>query len=173
MLFKHISSKLEGEESNKLDNFCLVEKWRKIERPLGPGSKVLRVWLAWGQDNTEVKLVVKRNVSATQSGPALEPARVRRKRSKMVKKADTVHPRYVPDCSVIINQRVESFIISRTLMEEKEKCKDSIQKLMKIIITQGNPEIISILSASAYLALSCRKYNSDPAGGFEGEGGGH
>ena len=143
MLFKHISSKVEGEETggNKVDNFCLVEKWRKIERPLGSSSKVLRVWLAWGEDKTEVKLVVKRNISALQSGGHLETPRVKRKRSKMVKKADTVHPRYVGDCSVLMNQSVESsLIISRTLMEEKEKCKDSIQKLMKIIITQGNPE---------------------------------
>lgn len=143
MLFKHISSKVEGEETggNKVDNFCLVEKWRKIERPLGSSSKVLRVWLAWGEDKTEVKLVVKRNISALQSGGHLETPRVKRKRSKMVKKADTVHPRYVRDCSVLMNQSLESsLIISRTLMEEKEKCKDSIQKLMKIIITQGNPE---------------------------------
>ena len=143
MLFQHISSKLEG-ETNKVENFCLVEKWRKIERPLGESSKVLRVWLAWGEDKTEVKLVVKRNVSALEtSGPQLETTRVKRKRSKMVKKADTVHPRYVRDCSVLMNQSLESsLIISRTLMEEKEKCKDSIQKLMKIIITQGNPETI-------------------------------
>ena len=96
MLFQHISSKLEGErESNKVENFCLVEKWRKIERPLGQSSKVLRVWLAWGEDKTEVKLVVKRNISGLESGAQLEGqgARVRRKRSKMVKKADTVHPR--------------------------------------------------------------------------------
>ena len=138
MLFQHISSKLEG-ETNKVENFCLVEKWRKIERPLGESSKVLRVWLAWGEDKTEVKLVVKRNVSALEtSGPQLETTRVKRKRSKMVKKADTVHPRYVRDCSVMTGS-VESFIIFRTLMVEKEKCKDSIQKLMKIIITQGNP----------------------------------
>ena len=99
MLFKHISSKLEGEAS-KVENFCLVEKWRKIERPLGQSSKVLRVWLAWGEDKTEVKLVVKRNVSAPEAGPHLETPRVKRKRSKMVKKADTVHPRYVRDFSV-------------------------------------------------------------------------
>ena len=94
MLFKHISSRLEG-ESSKTENFCLVEKWRKIERPLGSSTKVLRVWLAWGEDKTEVKLVVKRNISGLESGAQLEGqgARVRRKRSKMVKKADTVHPR--------------------------------------------------------------------------------
>ena len=99
MLFKHISSKLEGEGS-KVENFCLVEKWRKIERPLGDSSKVLRVWLAWGEDKTEVKLVVKRNISALEAGTHLETPRVKRKRSKMVKKADTVHPRYVKGFSV-------------------------------------------------------------------------
>ena len=94
MLFKHISSRLEGETS-KTENFCLVEKWRKIERPLGLHSKVLRVWMAWGEDKTEVKLVVKRNISVPETGGSLElpGCRVRRKRSKMVKKADTVHPR--------------------------------------------------------------------------------
>ena len=101
-MFKHISSKVEGEETggNKVDNFCLVEKWRKIERPLGSSSKVLRVWLAWGEDKTEVKLVVKRNVSVLEAESHLETPRVKRKRSKMVKKADTVHPRYVRYFSV-------------------------------------------------------------------------
>ena len=94
MLFKHISSRLEG-ESSKTENFCLVEKWRKIERPLGSSTKVLRVWLAWGEDKTEVKLVVKRNISGAESEAGAEGAgvRVRRKRSKMIKKTDTVHPR--------------------------------------------------------------------------------
>lgn len=94
MLFKHISSRLEG-ESSKAENFCLVEKWRKIERPLGNNSKVLRVWMAWGEDKTEVKLVVKRNISAVETEVPADGAgvRVRRKRSKMVKKTDTVHPR--------------------------------------------------------------------------------
>ena len=35
-------------------SFGLVEKWRKIERPLGPTTKLLRVWQAWGEDKTEV-----------------------------------------------------------------------------------------------------------------------
>ena len=34
--------------------FGLVEKWRKIEQPLGPTTKLLRVWQAWGEDKTEV-----------------------------------------------------------------------------------------------------------------------
>lgn len=103
--------------------FSLVEKWRKIERPLSPSSKVLRVWHAWGEDKSEVKLVVKRSQSleVANGSPDVSGQRVRRKRSKMLregKKPDTYHP--------------------KSLYEDKEKCKDSIQKLMRIIIAQGS-----------------------------------
>ena len=46
----------EGEEGGDPLNpgsFGLVENWRKIERPLGPTTKLLRVWQAWGEDKTE------------------------------------------------------------------------------------------------------------------------
>ena len=46
-------------------------------------------------------------------------------------------------------------------MVEKEKCKDSIQKLMKIIITQGNPEIIPI--PSAYLCSVLQEIQFRPS----------
>ena len=48
---------VEGEDAGDPLNpssFGLVEKWRKIEQPLGPTTKLLRVWQAWGEDNTEV-----------------------------------------------------------------------------------------------------------------------
>jgi len=118
VLFKNVGNKSdeENQSANNPLNFCLVEKWRKIERPLNASSKVLRVWHAWGEDKSEVKLVVKRS----QPQSPVESVRIRRKRSKMVKdtkKMDTVHPRF--------------------LYDDKEKCKDSIQKLMRIIIAQG------------------------------------
>ena len=78
--------------------------------------QVLRVWAAWGEDKTEVRLVVKRGQPPKE--PAKEPAKeaakearrqdagagqsslgdtpsreVRRRRSRMVKKLDTVHPK--------------------------------------------------------------------------------
>ena len=81
---------------------------------------MLRVWAAWGEDKTEVRLVVKRGQPPKE--PAKEPAKetakeaakearrqeagagqsslgdtpsreVRRRRSRMVKKLDTVHPK--------------------------------------------------------------------------------
>ena len=74
--------------------------------------QVLRVWAAWGEDKTEVRLVVKRGqppkeppketakearrqeAGAGQSSLGDTPSReVRRRRSRMVKKLDTVHPK--------------------------------------------------------------------------------
>ncbi len=107
-MFQYIGSKCEPDGGNsRPDHFCLVEKWRKIERPLGQSSKVLRVWAAWGEDKSEVRLVVKR-AAGGQPGPQPQsggqgqveggigdtPSReVRRRRSRMVKKLDTVHPK--------------------------------------------------------------------------------
>ena len=104
-------------EAGLESEFCLVEKWRGIERPLAPAARVLRVWLAWGEDKSEVRLVVKRAAAAVPAA-----ATVRRKRSRAVKEGrrvgDTLHP--------------------RSLQQDRERCRDSIQKLMRIIIAQGN-----------------------------------
>ena len=70
------------------------------------------MWAAWGEDKTEVRLVVKRGqppkepakeaakearrqeAGAGQSSLGDTPSReVRRRRSRMVKKLDTVHPK--------------------------------------------------------------------------------
>jgi len=125
VLFQYIGTKAEETGGVKSDNFCLVEKWRKIERPLGSSTKVLKVWQAWGEDKSEVRLVVKRGQTPVTASTPVEaplgdtPSReVRRRKSRMIKKLDTVHP--------------------KTLLDDRAKCRDSIQKLMRIIIAQGN-----------------------------------
>ena len=96
-MFQYIGAKSEENGGVKSDNFCLVEKWRKIERPLGSTTKVLKVWQAWGEDKSEVRLVVKRGMVTSTPVEAAQsdtPSReVRRRRSRMVKKLDTVHPK--------------------------------------------------------------------------------
>ena len=100
VLFQYIGTKAEETGGVKSDNFCLVEKWRKIERPLGSTTKVLKVWQAWGEDKSEVRLVVKRGQTPMTASTPVEaplgdtPSReVRRRKSRMVKKLDTVHPK--------------------------------------------------------------------------------
>ena len=45
---------------------ALVEQWRGVERPLGNASKILKLWLAWGEERSQVKFVVKRVSSSSQ-----------------------------------------------------------------------------------------------------------
>ena len=54
-LFRHV-----GEEGRAQDpsQFILVEKWRRIERPLNGGRRIVRVWEAWGEDKSEVGHVI-------------------------------------------------------------------------------------------------------------------
>ena len=61
-------------EAGLESEFCLVEKWRRIERPLAPAARVLRVWLAWGEDKSEVRLVVKRAAAAVPAAERAVPA---------------------------------------------------------------------------------------------------
>jgi len=139
VLFSQLGKAGTGHEEEDRDpvNFGLVEKWRKIERPLSASTKVLRVWQAWGEDKTEVRLVVKRTTPASPPPPppgassaaagasgagGREEGKVRRRRSRAVReerrRGDTLHP--------------------RSLQEDKEKCRDSIQRLMRVIISQGS-----------------------------------
>merc|ERR1719237_1208707 len=71
VLFSQLGKAGTGHEEEDRDpvNFGLVEKWRKIERPLSASTKVLRVWQAWGEDKTEVRLVVKRTTPASLPPP--------------------------------------------------------------------------------------------------------
>ena len=39
---------------------ALVEQWRGVERPLSNSSKILKLWLAWGEERSQVRFVVKR-----------------------------------------------------------------------------------------------------------------
>ena len=97
-MFKNLQTKDENGQPiypSDPSHFTLVEKWRKIERPLNPLSRVVKVWMAWGEDKSEVKLVVKR-VQLQSPAESVKMSR-RRKHSKAWRqnqaKLDTVHPR--------------------------------------------------------------------------------
>ena len=56
------------------NQLALVEQWRGVERPLSDSSKILKLWLAWGEERAQVKFVVKRVSSSSSSGGALPTA---------------------------------------------------------------------------------------------------
>uniref|UniRef100_A0A3Q3K7J4 Ras-associating domain-containing protein n=1 Tax=Monopterus albus TaxID=43700 RepID=A0A3Q3K7J4_MONAL len=58
-------------------SYCIVEKWRGFERILPKKTKILRLWVAWGEEQTNVKFVlVKSEASLANHGARSAEARV-------------------------------------------------------------------------------------------------
>ncbi|CAK6954776.1 ras association domain-containing protein 10-like [Scomber scombrus] len=57
--------------------YCIVEKWRGFERILPNKTKILRLWMAWGEEQRNVKFVlVKSEASLANHGARSAEARV-------------------------------------------------------------------------------------------------
>lgn len=57
--------------------YCIVEKWRGFERILPNKTKILRLWVAWGEEQRNVKFVlVKSEASLANHGTRSAEARV-------------------------------------------------------------------------------------------------
>ena len=120
-----------GEDSSAREiskGLALVEQWRGVERPLSNSSRILKLWLAWGEERSQVRFVVKRisvsgGVSGVQTlGPSRPRSRPRRRNSRAsatsdTKKADTLHP--------------------SALTKGSSRSSGDLEKLMRIILTQG------------------------------------
>lgn len=58
-------------------SYCIVEKWRGFERILPNKTKILRLWIAWGEEQRNVKFVlVKSEASLANHGARSAEARV-------------------------------------------------------------------------------------------------
>ncbi|XP_058485727.1 ras association domain-containing protein 10 [Solea solea] len=58
-------------------SYCIVEKWRGFERILPHKTKILRLWVAWGEEQKNVKFVlVKSEASLENRGARSAEARV-------------------------------------------------------------------------------------------------
>ncbi|KAM7406109.1 hypothetical protein PAMP_000508 [Pampus punctatissimus] len=63
--------------SGCLQPYCIVEKWRGFERILPHKTKILRLWVAWGEEQRNVKFVlVKSEASLANHGARSAEARV-------------------------------------------------------------------------------------------------
>ncbi|XP_044067673.1 ras association domain-containing protein 10 [Siniperca chuatsi] len=58
-------------------SYCIVEKWRGFERILSNKTKILRLWVAWGEEQSNVKFaLVKSEASLANHGARSAEARV-------------------------------------------------------------------------------------------------
>ncbi|XP_071345223.1 ras association domain-containing protein 10 [Trachinotus anak] len=75
-------------------SYCIVEKWRGFERVLPNKTKILRLWVAWGEEQRSVKFVLVKNEAslATHGARSAEARVVPSKQSSCVAKATALSP---------------------------------------------------------------------------------
>lgn len=47
--------------------YSIIEKWRRVERPLNSDTRILKLWKTWGDAKTEVKLSLKKVPATTEN----------------------------------------------------------------------------------------------------------
>ncbi|XP_046665792.1 ras association domain-containing protein 10-like [Homalodisca vitripennis] len=97
------------------ESYVIVERWRKVERPLGGETRLLKLWSAWGDAQRDVRLSLRR-VADDDSGRG-SPASVsrRKKHYRQKQQSQTIHPRRLAQLSKSQN----------------------IERLLKLILVQG------------------------------------
>lgn len=97
------------------EGYVIVERWRKVERPLGTDTRLLKLWTAWGDAQGDVRLSL-RKLTDDDSGRG-SPASVsrRRKHYRQKQQSQTIHPRRLAQLSKTQN----------------------IERLLKLILVQG------------------------------------
>ncbi len=49
-------------------HYSIMEKWRRVERPLNGDTRILKLWRTWGDAKTEVRLSLKKVQTENDSG---------------------------------------------------------------------------------------------------------
>ncbi|GFS95769.1 ras association domain-containing protein 10 [Nephila pilipes] len=81
-----------GKSHRDHKHYIIVERWHKVEKPLDPRSRLLKVWNTWGLEQCNVRFLLKRAHHAQTSGST--PRDIKSHRRKVsTKAAKTWHPR--------------------------------------------------------------------------------
>lgn len=106
--------------------YVIVERWRKVERPLDHEQRILKVWRTWGEAVSEVRFSLRRvrdgeGVGVGGVGGSSGRAERSRRRQKMKHHAhgtrEALHPRKLP--------------------KEEAKFSDTMERLMRLVVAQG------------------------------------
>ncbi|XP_065343938.1 ras association domain-containing protein 10-like isoform X2 [Cloeon dipterum] len=98
-------------------HYAIVERWKKVERPLDGRSRILKVWTAWGDEQEAVRLTLKR-VNPTTPREVKHHHRRSSRGHNRARLLQTVHPK-------------------RLIDDENKPFSDTIEHLMKLILAQG------------------------------------
>ncbi|XP_035225830.1 ras association domain-containing protein 10-like [Stegodyphus dumicola] len=88
----HHHYKSGGKSHRDHKHYVIVERWHKVERPLDPRSRLLKVWNTWGLEQCNVRFLLKKaHYAQTSSSTPRDIKSHRRKVS--TRSAKTWHPR--------------------------------------------------------------------------------
>ncbi|XP_042211747.1 ras association domain-containing protein 10-like [Homarus americanus] len=103
--------------------YVIVERWRKVERPLDHEQRILKVWRTWGEAVGEVRFSLRRvrdgengGVNNNSSGRP-ERSRRRQKWKHAHGSKETLHP--------------------KKLAREDPKFSETMERLMRLVVAQG------------------------------------
>ena len=86
--------RLKGVHDEQLERFVLVERWRRVERPLKKDSCLLKIWQAWGPEARDVQFILKRVSCKKVSRPRTKVKRTNSKLIKQLAELEQKHPKY-------------------------------------------------------------------------------
>ena len=86
--------RLKGITEEQLERFVLVERWRRVERPLKKDSCLLKIWQAWGPEARDVQFILKRVSCKKVSRPRTKVKRTNSKLIKQLAELEQKHPKY-------------------------------------------------------------------------------
>lgn len=67
-----------GSSPTEGHGYAIMERWRRVERPLDGRARILKVWNAWGDEQSEVRLTLRRvDYSEADSGRGSPPTATR------------------------------------------------------------------------------------------------
>lgn len=116
-------------------HYVIVERWRKVERPLESKSKILKVWKAWGEEQSNVKLTLKRLPPVTPKEVKATRKRPNSKfwRHDVSKTTTTIHPR-----KLLQQQQQQQQPHTKNVGRDIDgRITETMERLMKVIIAQG------------------------------------
>ncbi|NXV71801.1 RASFA protein, partial [Atlantisia rogersi] len=89
-------------------SYCIVEKWRGFERILPNKTKILRLWVAWGDEQENVRFVLVRSeASLPNAGPRSAEARV------VLSKERPVHGLGAARASLVLTQERQRRVVRK------------------------------------------------------------
>ena len=130
---KEAKDSTEAKEYSKA--LALVEQWRGVERPLSNSSRILKLWLAWGEERSQVRFVVKRISSSAQANPSSTSTLPTHRGGK---ETSSRRPRRRNSRANSINSdtKIRDTVMHPNVLSKHSSDKD-LEKLMRIILTQG------------------------------------